>query len=441
MATASPSDLMGMARAVVGNREPRLALRDTHLGHEGALALAEALSANTVLEDLDLYGCALGDVGAEALARALCAHGQCTAVDLGANELGTLEALAPLLHAEQQAGWLRPHASSGILHLRLARNRLEGGACGALLSAAAPAARAPALSLQSLALSFNPIGEEGAAHLGEALQRSPNLRTLQLHSCQLGAAGGAALAPALRDARALGHLDLSGNDLGDEGAKAIARHLPHARAIAELLLSHNRIGADGACGLAFALVRRAKCTLRALVLRGNPLGDAGAASLAESIGAPPPRGNRSLATLDLGGCRISTEGALAIGDALVANGALAHLALDGNERIDAPTRNAIAHLLGLNASNREMPPPAVAPNAEARRHVRVDVQQLYTDAGAPPPRTQGAALDARAERWAASVEALAEAQEELTIAAAEVDALRHKVSALEDVTTGAEVRF
>ena len=384
----SCSTLNEALHRVVRSAEPQLDLRGRFIGPAGAVALSTALRSNHALTTLDLYDTGLDDSSVDRLCHALLEHGLVTSLDLGGNELtaGATRALAALPRK------LPPHQVDAttasdldwaaedeevvekgydygppVCELRLSRNRLDGAACGALLSSGR---RDVMLALSSLALSLNPLGEDGGAAIGDAMGHMPHLHTLQLHGCGMGPKGAQALASGLVKARLLSHLDLSDNALADEGAQAVAAELPHTH-LEELLLSRNRIAALGAAALANALMRRRGNALRLLGLHGNKLRDTAAASLAEALGAPAARGNRSLETLDLSANKLGEEGALRLGDAIVTNPTLTSLDLRGNRRVDDGVITAIEGLLAHNRAGAAWPLARRRRSAAARREARV----------------------------------------------------------------------
>ena len=173
----------------------------------------------------------------EALASAMAdGNGRVSVLDVGCNDLSLAgaAALARLIRARPLGTWEEPDEYGGparqvLRELRLARNEVDAQACAALVSAEhAEGGSGKAdgggggggrggggrgggreggepllLTLRSLALSFNPLGDNGAAPLGRTLLRCPELHSLQLCGCAIGAAGGAALADALHAARSL----------------------------------------------------------------------------------------------------------------------------------------------------------------------------------------------------------------------------------------------
>ena len=85
---------------------------------------------------------------------------------------------------------------------------------------------------------------------------------------------------------------------------------------------------------------------------------------------------RSLTSLDLGHNKLGQPGVLALGDALVANGAVRHLELGGNARADADALRAIGTLVahnrreGTRDGERGVSAALIEPNAAASELVR-----------------------------------------------------------------------
>jgi len=371
-------------------------LRNSEAGPSCGHALADAvrIAPPEAVRELDLYGCALLDDGALPLLRAIAERPAGSGpenIDLGANDLSlpAAAAISPLLN----------DANEGpvICRLRLSRNALHGDAVLALL--APPLSPDGRISLTSLAISFNPLGPSGGAALGAALasRRLPKLQALQLAGCRLGAGGAKDLAAGLAAAASLVHLDLSNNSIGDEGCGACAAQLP-ASTIHELLLARNQLSDASADALANALGRQRGCRLRVLSLGSNALRDTGVAALAAALGGGSGAGarpNRFLRSLCLRDNRLSDASVVSLCDALVENRSLTALDCGANRRIQP---SACAHLDALLAHNRA---PAegdgIAPNDAASRLVPSHIQRLFTQppddllVGLPPAVSESSA--------------------------------------------------
>uniref|UniRef100_A0A7S3RQ96 Uncharacterized protein n=1 Tax=Emiliania huxleyi TaxID=2903 RepID=A0A7S3RQ96_EMIHU len=109
-------------------------------------------------------------------------------------------------------------------------------------------------------------------------------------------------------------LDLRGNAIGDAGAAALSGLLRgEGCAICTLRLWGNRIGDEGGAALVSALARpNSSLTSLDLGKQGQPVGDAVAAALASSL----PRCACPLQTLDLRYCGMTDKGALPLAAAL-----------------------------------------------------------------------------------------------------------------------------
>ena len=202
MADAGPL-VMAIGR-IANDEEVSLEMRDIKIGAGGAAALASALKGNKRLTAADLYNTSIGEGGVEALASAMAdGNGRVSALDVGCNDLSLAgaAALARLIRARPLGTWAEPDEYGGparqvVRELRLARNEVDAQACAALVSAEyAEGGSGKAdgggggrggttepllLTLRSLALSFNPLGDGGAAHLDRALPRCPELHSLQV---------------------------------------------------------------------------------------------------------------------------------------------------------------------------------------------------------------------------------------------------------------------
>ena len=160
--------------------------------------------------------------------------------------------------------------------------------------------------LQTLNLSSNCIGSDGAVALAEGLKCCTNLVTLNLGSNSIGSDGAVALAEGLKCCTNLQTLNLSSNSIGSDGAVALAERLKCCpNLLLTLNLSSNSIGSDGAVALANGL----KCctNLQSLNLSDNSSGSDGAVALAEGL-----KCCHNLLTLNLSSNSIGSDGAVAI---------------------------------------------------------------------------------------------------------------------------------
>jgi Ran GTPase-activating protein (RanGAP) involved in mRNA processing and transport len=251
--------------------------------HE-TMALADALSSNTVLQKVDLRysnlagsrakklfattssllldslllcNCRIESEGVKDLAESSFGR-SVTSLDLRYNEIG-----------DEGAGYLS--------EAMIVASKAEEGPC----------------RFQSLILGNCLISNDGAKSLAEALGRKDNLmKELDLRENQIGDDGVAALAQALTIKQGLLTLDLRENQIGNKGAQSIANALSNQCTLTDLNLSDNQIGNDGARSLAHSLALNSH--LKRLLLYANLIGDSGAESFLRSM-----EFNDSLTHLDL----------------------------------------------------------------------------------------------------------------------------------------------
>jgi Ran GTPase-activating protein (RanGAP) involved in mRNA processing and transport len=284
------------------------------------------------------------------------AHTNVETLSLPRNELAldAAQAIARLLYA-----------NATIQHLNLSDNSLGYQGAQALVQ--------PLLysntTLVSLDLTHNDLGPRGSESVATLLARTTALRELRLGNNHFGSRGIRVLAPKLTACKSLLHLDLSHNQLGSQGIHLLGTQLLRtllppllyldvtgnracetgARALTEwlvknktcetLILNSNDIGPMGAASLSTAL----KCnhTLLHLQMRGNQIDNYGATALAKALQRPQElqasclQSQACLQTLKLDWNRISSQGAQALGEALMSNASLAELDLSCNQIEDA----------------------------------------------------------------------------------------------------------
>ena len=122
----------------------------------------------------------------------------------------------------------------------------------------------------------------------DALDPTADARTLNLRNYGVDDALVTAVVEELTDpgnslAQMITRLDLRGNQIGNRGAAALAQLPAALPTLTEILLSRNNVGDDGCAALASGLV--ANDTLRTLNLNDNLVGDGGCAALGEMLKA------------------------------------------------------------------------------------------------------------------------------------------------------------
>jgi Ran GTPase-activating protein (RanGAP) involved in mRNA processing and transport len=253
----------------------------SELGDAGLAALGARLAGLPRLQTLDVSRSALTAASGRRLGAWF--GGEGSALGRGFEQLTALDVSGNALGAEG------------------ARGVLEGAAC--------------ARSLRRLSLAATGLGDAGAGALAEALAvpgALGQLRELDLSSNGVGAAGAAALGSALPRCARLAVLSLASNTLGREGGEGLAAGLGGCAALEDVDLSWCDVGAEGMRAVAAAL-RRREPSLRALRLRGNRMGDEGAAHVAETLATGRwPNLRRLLLCMN----EIAADGAEAIAAAL-----------------------------------------------------------------------------------------------------------------------------
>jgi len=135
--------------------------------------------------------------------------------------------------ALEQLSLCRDHASDlaqlletnrHLQELSLAKNDLNADAVQILMQKGI----AKNDALESLSLPYNPIGDDGVAHLVFGLQVNTTLRTLNLFSCEIWEDGCRAFARGLATFDGIRHVNLDGNELescGDELFESLQRNV------------------------------------------------------------------------------------------------------------------------------------------------------------------------------------------------------------------------
>ncbi|CAH3103680.1 unnamed protein product, partial [Porites lobata] len=197
-------------------------------------------------------------------------------------------------------------------------------------------------SLTNLDLSYNSIGDSGAASLSQALAVNSSLTNLDLTGNDIGCSGAAPLSQALAVNSSLTNLDLHGNSIGYSGAASLSQALAVNSSLTNLNLSGNRIGDSGAASLSQALA--VNSSLTNLDLHGNSIGYSGAASLSQALAV-----NSSLTNLNLSYNSIGDSGAVSLSQALAVNSSLTNLDLWRNSIGDSGAAS-LSQALAFNSS-------------------------------------------------------------------------------------------
>ena len=212
--------------------------------------------------------------------------------------------------------------------------------------------------LVTLNLSYNDLGESGAAEISQALKVNSTLKTFFLTLNGIGVNGTKLLASALLcHNHTLEHLDIGFNKIMDDGIMAISEcfkvgggknpkltcikslnlaancltshsktavsNIIQEGALTSLHLSYNKLGESGAYEISKAL--QVNLTLKRLFLSNNAIGVRGALSLAVALCH-----NQTLQKLYIEDNEILDDGAIAIAECLKTNTALKSLNMSHN---------------------------------------------------------------------------------------------------------------
>lgn len=163
-------------------------------GEESSDHFSRVLGGAKSLKTLSLRHHNIGDGGARLLAYNLNKASQLLCINLECNKIGIAgaEALASylIIQAREQEKAAKPSSAIGD-----GRDK-----------------QPPAVGLQQLLLSYNPLGDQGAAALADAIKVNRTLRTLTLKNGNVKDAGLMAIGKALEENNTLQALSLFGND-------------------------------------------------------------------------------------------------------------------------------------------------------------------------------------------------------------------------------------
>ena len=183
------------------------------------------------------------------------------------------------------------------------------------------------------------LRDSGAKCLAAAVISNLTVRGVDVSCNELTAACCAELSRCI-ESSSITSLDISTNRLLDIGVQALANGIARSRTLDSLSISRNGIGKVGASAVAGAIVASQTHSLRSLTMGYNPLGDDGAAALADALAHP----GCSLQALNLFSAEIGDAGAKAIAIAVASCESVLLLDL-GFNCFDATIANSIKQLL------------------------------------------------------------------------------------------------
>ena len=184
------------------------------ISNEGIVYLAQGLAQNRGLETLSIVWCGISTAVVE-LAEALKTNKCLLSLDIGGNE-DVGERFVHIVRSLQVNSTLRD---------------LRARECGIAHTATVDIVRS---SLESLDLSVNPIGDEGAEHIAQLVTYSCSLYQLNLERCRIWDRGVECLASSLEGNTSLEILHIPRNRFTDTGLLALGRSLKRNKALKTL---------------------------------------------------------------------------------------------------------------------------------------------------------------------------------------------------------------
>jgi Ran GTPase-activating protein (RanGAP) involved in mRNA processing and transport len=204
-------------------------------------------------------------------------------------------------------------------------------------------------TLEDLNLKGNELTNAGLETMLEALIQSRTLRALDLgNQQQVDATGARHIGTLLRsEVGILERLNMENNPIGNEGARYIAEALTSNTSLTSLNIRGCRIGDEGAQSVAWAQRASGGLRLRCLCMGVNSISDVGIEALVDSFEDKATR----LETLELDSTPIDDEGYKHIARFLLGNQTLTVLNLRGNRD---PTAEAFKSLKEVFDTNMVM---------------------------------------------------------------------------------------
>jgi len=274
--------------------------------------LANALSRNRHLREIELRDCQLRAQPLESLAISLMDIPHLNQINLTTN---TLE--RGVAHKEKDKYGFTAYETdlTGMLALGqlakkqqllrildLSKNGLTYGSAEILME------NLPGHpSLTELNLSVNDLGPKGAVYIAKILKKNPVLRLLDVRSNRLMPVGVDLLCRALRTNMVLTSLNLRNNKIDSDTIRVLADTLRvGAKSLVHLDLGYNHIDPHGLKTLGYAMLTP-RVVLQTLILDHNPLTNAGKDFDGVKGFSKALRNNRTLTYLSMQGVRLVAD--------------------------------------------------------------------------------------------------------------------------------------
>ena len=180
-------------------------------------------------------------------------------------------------------------------------------------------------SLKSFDISINDIDKTAVEYIAKTIPYMPQLVELRLlGNSRIGRGGAVSLVSALCDHNALEYLNFSSTNIGKEDCDQLAQLLSSSQCPETLDIEYNSLSSDSIIELVRAL-SHPNCSLKTLTLSSNPIGDEGAAALAQSITK-----NKTITSLQLSWCGITATGGAELASSVTVNSTIEWLEIGGN---------------------------------------------------------------------------------------------------------------
>jgi Ran GTPase-activating protein (RanGAP) involved in mRNA processing and transport len=288
-----------------------LKLAHNRLSDSGIEQMVGGLASTSTLTWFDVHGNCIGARGIRQLGMALQRNGSIRSVRLGSNMIGD---------SESRGLWnVFARTSLSMLETLDLQNNVIGTAPMERLARVLENAHC---RLRNINLSWNPLADQGVAHLAEALVANTSLRRLDLCHVEMSAIGMACLSSALINNDTLEHLNVSDNAI--ECFDDVALHMARLRRLRELDLTRTWTQSAHAF-LHVASALAANPSIECLSLAHNRSDKVTIDALAESL-----THNHRVRVLDLSGVRLNSACIDSLCDMLARNRTLTRLSLANN---------------------------------------------------------------------------------------------------------------
>ena len=327
------------------------------LGHSMAMAYSQTKWK------LDFHYSHMGNEGIEMFSkglmkmRAVTWNGEITSADFKKCDIHSIEHFVNIPHPilqkfiELDFGYNKLDVISLTLifeltHAMMSLRILRLRSCGITSEGAVKLSACLAVNKSLTELELCPIGDIGAASIGDAIKTNAVLEHLYISYGEITSEGAVQLSAGLAVNKSLTNFRLYANPIGDIGAASIGDAIKTNAVLEHLYIDDCEITSEGAVQLSAGLAVNKSLTNFSLDM--NPIGDIGAASIGDVI-----KTNAVLEYLDIDYCEITSQGCIHIAAALSENSTLLRLGMESNA-IGVEGAKAMSEMLEKNTSLKEL---------------------------------------------------------------------------------------